>query len=277
MRILRKETIMYDFFASTAWNMTPPETFGTFHLCFLIFGMAACVLFAWLLRKTDEKQNKIILWSIGGFLLISEIYKQLFYTYYIGGGSYQWWIFPFQLCSVPMYLCLFVPFIKSEKVKQYFYTFLATYNLLGGFVAMIEQSGLSHEYITLTLHAYIWHLSLVFVGFYLIASGRAAKKIKDYLPAVAVFAGLCVIAQGINVSFHHAKWLGLVPEEQDLKMFYISPYYITPIAVFKQIEAATNWLVNAFVYCFAQTLGGFIFLVIGLLIKGRLGKKARNA
>ena len=266
---------MYDFFASTAWNMTPPETFGTFHLCFLIFGMAACVLLSWLLRKADEKQNRIILLSVGGFLLVSEIYKQLFYTFYIGGGSYQWWIFPFQLCSVPMYLCLFVPFIKSDKVKGYFYTFLATYNLLGGFVAMIEQSGLSHEYVTLTLHAYLWHLSLVFVGFYLIASGRAARSIKDYLPAVCVFAGLCVIAQGINISFHHAKWLGLVPEEQDLKMFYISPYYITPIAVFKQIEAATNWLVNAFLYCFAQTLGGFIFLVVGLLIKGRLSKRAR--
>ena len=273
---MRKEAIMYDFLSWTAWHMTPPRTFGTFHLCFLIFGMAACVFFAWLLRKTNEKQNKIILWSVGGFLLVSEIYKQLFYTFYIGEGVYQWWIFPFQLCSVPMYLCLIAPLIKNEKIRQSFYTFLATYNLLGGFLAMFEQSGLSHEYVTLTLHAYVWHLSLVFVGFYLIASGRAAKSIKDYIPAIGVFAVLCVIAQGINVSFHHAKWLNLVPEEQSLKMFYISPYYTTPIIVFKQIEEACGWIVNAFLYCFAQTIGGFIFLIVGLLIKGRLGKRVKE-
>lgn len=270
------EVIMYDILAQTAWGMTKPETFGTFHLCFLIFGMAACVGLSYLLRKSTEKQNKIILWSVGGFLLISEIYKQLFYTFYLGGGEYQWWIFPFQLCSVPMYLCLVVPFIKSEKIKQYFYTFLATYNLLGGFVAMIEQSGLSHEYVTLTLHAYIWHLSLVFVGFYLIASGRAARNLKDYIPTICVFAGLCTIAQGINVAFYVAQQNKLIGEGHDLKMFYISPFFRTPLAVFKEIEAATNWLVNALVYCFAQTLGGFIFLVVGLLIKGRLSKRSKK-
>ncbi len=266
---------MYELLSHTAWNMTPPQTFGTFHLCFLFIGMAVCVALAWLFRKADEKQNRIILLSMGGFLLLSEIYKQLFYTYYIGGGVYQWWIFPFQLCSIPMYFCLFVPFIKNEKVRQSFYTFLATYNLLGGFVAMIEQSGLSHEYVTLTLHAYLWHLSLVFVGFYLIASGRAGKSFKDFIPAVCVFAGLCVIAQGINISFHFAQQADLVSQEQSLKMFYISPYYQTPIAVFKQIEEATNWFVNALLYCFAQTLGGFIFFIIALLIKGRFGKRAR--
>lgn len=270
------EVIMYDFFAFTAWQMTPPENYGPFHLCFLIFGMAACVALAWLFRKSTEKQNKIILLSVGAFLLISEIYKQLFYTFYLGGGSYQWWIFPFQLCSVPMYICLVVPFVRSERVRGYFYTFLATYNLLGGFVAMFEQSGLSHKYITLTLHAYLWHLLLVFVGFYLIASGRAAKRIRDYLPAIGVFAGLCIIAQTINISFHHAKWLELVPADQDLKMFYISPYYTTPLIVFKQIEQACGWIANAFIYCFALTLGGFVFLIAGLLIKGRLGRKAKD-
>ena len=91
-----------------------------------------------------------------------------FYTYIIGDGQYQWWIFPFQLCSVPMYLCLIIPFIKEGKIKKSFYLFLSTYNLLGGFVAMFEPSGLSHSYWTLTLHAYIWHLLLVFIGFLII-------------------------------------------------------------------------------------------------------------
>ncbi len=260
---------MYEFFAWTAWEMTPPTTFGTFHLLFLIFGLAACVLLAWLLRKTNEKQNKILLVCVGVFLMVTEVYKQLFYTFYIGKGSYQWWIFPFQLCSVPMYLCVILPFIKHEKIRHGGYTFLASYNLLGGFVSMFEQSGLSHPYITLTLHAYIWHLLLVFVGFYLIASGRAAKSLKDILPAFLIFMGLAAIAQTINIVF----------ADKDIKMFYISPYHSTPLVVFKDIEAACGWFVNMCLYMFALTLGAFIFILISVhgksVLKRLFGK--RNA
>lgn len=248
---------MYDFLKWTAWTMEPPKTFGTFHLLFLIFGLLACVLFAWLFRKSTERQNNIILLSIGIFLAVSEVYKQLFYTYYIGGGEYQWWIFPFQLCSVPMYLCLILPFIKSERVKHWLYTFLATYNLLGGFVSMFEQSGLSHEYITLTLHAYIWHLLLVFLGFYIIASNRAAHSVKDIIPAAGVFLVLASVAQAINIIFR----------EHSIKMFYISPYHSTPLIVFKDIEAACGWFVNMIVYCIALAIGAFIFLLIGIYVR----------
>ena len=243
--------------ALTAWEMEKPKAYEGFHLTFLIGGLLICVLLAWLLRKASERTNNILLFFIGFFLLGCEVYKQLFYTYYIGHGSYQWWIFPFQLCSVPMYLCLILPFIKNQRIKQALYTFLATYNLVGGFISLFEPSGLCHEYVTLTLHAFIWHLMLVFLGFYLIGSGRAARKFKEFLPAIGVFVCMCAIAQIINIVFR----------DKEIKMFYISPYYSTPLAVFKNIEAATNWFVNMVVYLFALCLGAFAFFVIGMYLR----------
>lgn len=47
-----------------------------------------------------------ILLGVGLFLMFCEGYKLLFYYYVIGHGSFQWWVFPFQLCSIPMYLCV---------------------------------------------------------------------------------------------------------------------------------------------------------------------------
>ena len=259
---------MEQIMALTAWEMEKPQAYGLFHLSFLIGGLAACVFFAWLLRKASEKTNNIVLISVGAFLLISEVYKQLFYTFYIGHGEYQWWIFPFQLCSVPMYLCLIVPFLKPGKIKNALYTFLATYNLLGGFVALFEPSGLSHEYVTLTLHAFIWHILLVFVGFYLIASGRAARKLKEFLSAVIIFFILCSIAQAINIIFR----------AEDIKMFYISPFHQTPLIVFKQIEEATNWFVNMILYMLALSAGAFVFLVSGIYLRKLIYKiKAKRA
>ena len=159
---------MINFLKWSAWEMIPPKAYETFHLSFLIGGILTCILLGFLCRNLSQKKLDIILFIVGLILVISEVYKQLFYTYIIGDGQYQWWIFPFQLCSVPMYLCLVIPFIKEGKIKKSFYLFLSTYNLLGGFVSMFEPSGLSHSYWTLTLHAYIWHLLLVFIGFLII-------------------------------------------------------------------------------------------------------------
>ncbi|MBQ4108145.1 MAG: YwaF family protein [Clostridia bacterium] len=247
---------MYELMQLTAWGMEKPKAYGAFHLTFMIVGLFLCVLFAFLLRRASDRTNKIILFSCGAFLAVCEVYKQLFYTFYIGEGSYQWWIFPFQLCSVPMYLCLIVPFIKSKRVSEWIYTFLATYNLLGGFIALFEPSGLSHEYVTLTLHAFIWHILLVFIGFYIIASGRAGKKISDFVMAFAILLFLSSVAEWINTDLRM----------YDIKMFYISPYHSTPLAVFKSIEAKTNWLVNMVLYIFAMTAGAFVFFLVGLLV-----------
>ncbi len=105
-----------------------------------------------------------ILLGVGLFLMFCEGYKLLFYYYVIGHGSFQWWVFPFQLCSIPMYLCVAANLTHSEAVRRTIYTFLCTYNLLGGFLALLEPSGLCHGYWTLTIHAFVWHTLLVFSG-----------------------------------------------------------------------------------------------------------------
>ena len=120
---------------ATAWGMEKPAAYGAFHLTFTFVGLAICVLVAYLLRNSSEKTNRAVLVSVGVFLMITEVYKQLFYYYYIGNGSYQWWVFPFQLCSVPMYFCVIAPLLKKGKVQSGMYNFMTTFNLLGGLMA----------------------------------------------------------------------------------------------------------------------------------------------
>jgi hypothetical protein len=126
-----------------------------------------------------------------------------------------------------MYLCLIAPFLKEGKVQSAMYHFMTTFNLLGGLMAFIEPSGLVHEYWTLTLHAFLWHMMLIFVGFYLIASGRGAKTMRDYRSSAVLFLVLAAMAFIINLIF----W---VPSDGDIKMFYVGPA-ISPLAVFKEI------------------------------------------
>jgi len=248
---------MKEFLQWTAWPMVKPASYGPFHLTFFLAGLAISVILAYLLRKTNHKQNKIILGIVGGFLLVSEVYKQLFYTFVIGGGMYQWWIFPFQLCSIPMYLCLIVPYLKEGKVQKGIYNFMLAFNLMSGFIAFLEPSGLVHEYWTLTLHAFIWHILLVFVGLYIGFSGRAGQKLKEYRYAVITFGILCVAAFSFNLIFWNMP-AAIDNPTGHMNMFYIGPSN-SPIAVFKDICQTLGWYVNTPIYIACLCLAAFIF------------------
>lgn len=241
------------FMTATAWEMTPPKAYGPFHLIFTFVGVFLCILIAWRLRNLGERGNKILLCGVGAFLMLTEVYKQLFYYHYIGNGSYQWWIFPFQLCSVPMYFCVIAPFLKKGKVQSGMYHFMTTFNLLGGLMAFIEPSGIIHGYWTLTLHAFIWHMTLVFVGFYLLASGRYAQTRKDYLSAMVTFLCLCVVAFSINLIFRDVSG-------GSINMFFVGPSN-SSLIVFKQISEACGWYVSTLLYIPTVCLGAYILFL----------------
>ena len=52
------------------------------------------------------------LWGI--IMLVSEIWKQYTLTFVLGQGHYNLWYLPFQLCSIPMYVCLLIPWVKKS-------------------------------------------------------------------------------------------------------------------------------------------------------------------
>lgn len=84
------------------------------------------------------------LFCTGLFMGASEIWKQWTLTFVLGGGHYNWWYFPFQLCSVPMYLLLLFPVFHASHVKRIFCTFLMDIGLLSGIGAFLDTSGMHY-------------------------------------------------------------------------------------------------------------------------------------
>ena len=242
-----------DFFTWTAWGMERPAAYGPFHLTWTMISLILCVFLAWKLRNVSEKTNRLILVGIGVFLAVCELYKQLFYFYYIGQHSYQWWIFPFQLCSVPMYLCIIAPLLKPGKVQTGMYHFMMTFNLLGGLAALIEPSGIVHEYWTLTLHAFIWHTLLVFIGIYLGFSRRTKAAMSDYALACATFVSLAAMAFAINLVFRDVS-------NGSINMFFVGPSN-SSLVVFKDICQNWGWYVGTLLYIPTVCLGAFVIFL----------------
>lgn len=116
---------MYTFLQSilrmTAWPMTPPVPYSDFHILLTVFGAGFAVSFARFFGKkirsmaSPEPYFRHILFSCGVLLALMELYKQAFLYVIEFHGHFDWWYFPFQLYSIPMYICLAAPLLHSEK------------------------------------------------------------------------------------------------------------------------------------------------------------------
>ena len=62
----------------------------------------------------ERRQTDSLLFLCGLILALTEVYKQLFIYYIENNGRYDWWYFPFQLCSIPMYLGLLILLFRKN-------------------------------------------------------------------------------------------------------------------------------------------------------------------
>ena len=258
------------FFESVAWPMEKIPAYGPFHILYTLIGFALCAFVAWKLRTVSDKRARWILVSLGTILILSEVFKQLFYYFAIEDNAYSWGDFPFQLCSVPMYLCLIAPWLKPGKLQRGMYSFMVLYNLLGGAISFTEPSGLLLDRWFLTIHALVWHMLLVFIGLFLCFSKRGGSQKSDYKHATWTFVALCGVAFLLNCFVQYG--LG-----KHMNMFFVGPGD-SPIVVFKQFSQWFGWYVNTPIYIFAVCLGAYlIFLLIYYLQNHSLpfGKKQR--
>ena len=209
--------LLDSFFHSMAWPMEPFPSYGAFHILYTLIGFTVCGFSAWKLRKVSDKTAGWILFSLGLLLSISEVFKQLFYYFIIMDHQYAWGEFPFQLCSIPMYICLIAPWLKPGKLQRGMYSFLVLYNLLGGAISFAEPSGLLLDHWFLTIHACLWHMLLVFIGLFICFSKRGGTCKGDYRGATFTFIALCgpsifsANAFNCGISFSMVSFLSDIP------------------------------------------------------------------
>lgn len=255
---------MKNWLLKTAWPMVAPTPYSAFHILFAASGILCAGSLAWKLRRVTSGMFYRVLFLCGALLAFSEVYKQLFLYYIVGQGHYDWWYFPFQLCSLPMYLCLLLPLFREHAFGRILCTFLQDFGLLGGIMALAEPSGLFHPYWTLTLHGLLWHVMLIFISLFVAfadngpfitrdsGSGRPPETSREqsllcYLQMLPTFTFFCLIATLINTLTHGAA-----------DMFYISPYYPVTQVVFDQISIHFGTGIGIMVYLLSVCLGGFL-------------------
>ena len=217
-----------------AWTMDSPPLFGELHICMALFMI---IFAAWLARLASrlDYDTRIKLLAITGWLLLaSEIFKQAFVYRVVSGGVYNYWYLPFQLCSVPMYLCILLPALKG-KARDTVLAFMAGYTFVSAVATFIYPEDILRPYIVLTLHGFDWHGVLLFISLTIGLTGMADLSFRGWLRSTYLFLSLSIVAIIINVvaeisSASSGRMHGYA------NMFYLSPYHSSNQPVVGAVE-----------------------------------------
>lgn len=250
-------------------SMQTPEPYGWFHILWFVLSVLAIIP---LVRFANNPIRVVFVTAVAVALL--EIYKQINYSFsYTDGISYdyQWYAFPFQFCSTPMYVGLLAGIVKPGKVRDSLCAYLATYALFAGLSVMVYPVSVFIPTIGVNLQTMICHGSMITVGIYLLCTGYVKLESKTLWKAVPVFAVCLCMAVVMNEIAHTAGLL----ERESFNMFYVSPYCEPSLPVYSLVQEVVAYPWCLVIYIFGFTTAAYIVLLAAMGI-GKLSGVLRK-
>lgn len=205
-------------------SMTTPTNYGWFHLMYVALAIITTVLLCVFFKNASNKTFKRIVLICWIIMIVLEVYKQINFSWSYNTTlqksewRYQWYAFPFQLCSTPLYVLPFVIFLKEGKVRDAFVSFMMTFSFFGGLVVFLYPNDVFVSTIGINIQTMTHHGLQFVLGIYFAVYNRKRLNFKFFASGIIVFAGLFTIAFLLNV---------LVPLifkiNGSFNMFYIGP------------------------------------------------------
>ncbi|MBQ7330790.1 MAG: YwaF family protein [Oscillospiraceae bacterium] len=254
-------------------SMETPQPYGWFHLIWFALSFLALIPLCRYPRNPSQKHIRRVVWVTALVVAILEVYKQINYTFAYENGitaDYQWYAFPFQFCSTPMYIGLLAGIIKKGKVHESLCAYLATYALFAGVSVMVYPVSVFIGTVGINIQTMICHGSMITIGIYLMYTGYVPLKHKTILKAMPVFAVTVAMAAVMNEIAYRSGLL----ETDTFNMFFISPYCEPSLPVYSLVQAVVPFPLSLVLYILGFTAAGYIMLLLGMGVSA-LGKKIK--
>lgn len=256
-----------DFFINMTWGDinngdVGPGMFSWFHILWLFIMVVGSIIVSVTVgKKHNPKYDWIVISVFSVILICCEVFKQLFWFEFY--DYYRFEIFPYQFCSVPIYVAIAATLIPAGKARELCYKFLAFYGIIGGLAVMLIPSAVLYTYfIPMSIHSMVWHSVLVMMGVYLIVSRGYGKTLKELISPSLLL--LCFIAIAIvgNILVYklHLGTPACQPGD-NLSMFYISPYYPTQFPLLGAVQEVSYPL---FLLCYIVIFNLFSLIIWGV-------------
>ena len=255
-------------------SMEQPQPYGWFHLLFFALSFLALIPLLRFPRKPTDAHIRRVVWVTAVIVTALEIYKQINYSFSYENGiafDYQWYAFPFQFCSTPMYVGLLAGIFRKGKVHESLCAYLATYALFAGLSVMVYPTSVFVPTIGINIQTMICHGSMITIGIYLFATGYVPLKHKTVLKAMSVFAVTVAMAAIMNEIAFQAGLL----ERETFNMFFISPYCEPSLPVYSLVQDVVPFPLSLVIYVLGFTAAAEIVLLIGMAVSAVTKKKQK--
>jgi len=251
-------------------DMERPMPYGWFHLMFVGITILGAILLC-LFRRYRMKKGKdtagmgnAVVLATALLVAALEIYKQIVYSFSISDGQfvydYQWYAFPWQFCSMPMYAGLLVGVFRRGKIHDALMAFLATYAVFAGICVMIYPVDVFIGTIGINIQTMVCHGSMISVGVFLFCAGYVKTEHRTILKAIPVFAAAVLIASVLN---EVAYFSGLL-ERETFNMFFVSPHCEPSLPVYSAVQALVPFPWCLIVYILVFSLAAYVILLLGM-------------
>ena len=280
--IIFKGMIYMNFFAVILefldLKMQTPTQFGWFHLLCIALTVLTTFFLCKYYKPTEtdpSRPRKLIVWT-ALIVTLFEIYKQINYTFNVENSvinaDYQWYAFPFQFCSTPMYVGLLVALFRKGKIHESLCAYLATYSVFAGAAVTAYTGDVFVETIGINIQTMVCHCSMIIVGIYLFYTGYVKLEHKTIIKALPVFSAAVMIACVLN----EVAFITGLTNEHYFNMFYVSPHLDPHLPIYSLVQPIVPYPLNLIIYIAGFTAAAYIILLIGMLIK-KICKKKKSA
>ncbi len=245
-------------------KMTAPVPYGAFHIISVMLTIAIAVALCIKGKNHSEQTVRRVVFFTALAVFLLEIYKQVNYTFSVGENGivadFQWYAFPWQFCSTPMYIGLLAGLFRKGKIHDSLCAYLATYAVFAGVCVMVSPGDIYVSTVGINIQTTICHCSMPIIGAYLFATGHVKLEHKTILRALPVFAGAVAIAVALN---ELAYTVGIVPEET-FNMFFVSRYCEPHLPVYSTVQGIVPYPWCLVLYIAGFTLAAYLILLVAM-------------
>ena len=254
-------SFLIEFHQFCKTSMTTPTLYGWFHLLFIALSILAGILLCLTHKKGDDARVRRAVFVTGVFVVLLEIYKLFAMCFRVEGQAlvfdFQWYTFPWQFCSTPMYVGVLTGIFRKGKIHNSLMAFLATYAIFAGLCIMAYPANVFNTTTGINIQTMICHGSMLSIGIYLYGSGYVKANIKTMLRAIPVFASAISIAVVLNEVIFYTVDLGT----DSFNMFYISRHFPGTLPLYSSIQNLVPYPVALLIYLIAFSLAAYIMLL----------------
>ena len=257
-------------------RMEMPPSYGTFHLVSIAITILATVALCLLYKKIGDRGTRWVILAVSAVAILLEVYKQIAYTFSVENGvvvsNYQWYAFPFQFCSVPMYVGLLAAMTKG-KLHDCLCAFLASYAVFAGVCVMIYPGDVFSTLVGINYQTMYCHGSMITLGVFLLAVGYVKAPHKAILRAMPVFAAAVGLAAIMNEVVYRTDIAG----GETFNMFFISPHFEGTLPVYSSVQQVVPYPWCLILYILVFSIAAYVILLIAsgvrALVERIRGKK----